>query len=101
MQGSHVLQFGSLSIDEEPVGDYLGDENIGKPECNTCYMVTLSQLTVTLKLSSSSAHVKLHHVQPSATTQQVLLQPFFTSVTTRPFHLVRSCLCRGWSYECH
>ena len=29
--GSHVLQFGSLSIDEEPVADYLGDLNTGMP----------------------------------------------------------------------
>ena len=41
MQGSHVLQFGSLSIDEEPVGDYLGGENTGKPRCNRCYMGNL------------------------------------------------------------
>ncbi|KAK9907315.1 hypothetical protein WJX75_001305 [Coccomyxa subellipsoidea] len=27
--GSHVLQFGSLSIDEEPVADYLGELNTG------------------------------------------------------------------------
>ena len=30
MQGSHVLQFGSLSIDAEPASDYLGKENTGK-----------------------------------------------------------------------
>lgn len=29
IQGSHVLQFGSLSIDEEPAGDYLGEANTG------------------------------------------------------------------------
>ena len=27
--GSHVLQFGSLSIDEEPAADYLGELNTG------------------------------------------------------------------------
>lgn len=31
MQGSHVLQFGSLAIDEEPAADYLGHDNTGKP----------------------------------------------------------------------
>ena len=25
MQGSHVMQFGSLVIDEEPTADYMGD----------------------------------------------------------------------------
>lgn len=63
MQGSHVLQFGSLSIDEEPVGDYLGDGNTGKPEGNKWYMVILSPP----KISSSFAHMKLHHVQLSPT----------------------------------
>ncbi|KAL3138308.1 hypothetical protein ABBQ32_006119 [Trebouxia sp. C0010 RCD-2024] len=29
MQGSHVLQFGSLAIDEEPAADYLGQDNTG------------------------------------------------------------------------
>ena len=29
VQGSHVLQFGSLTIDEEPAGDYLGEANTG------------------------------------------------------------------------
>jgi legumain len=29
-QGSHVLQFGSLAIDEEPAADYLGSLNTGK-----------------------------------------------------------------------
>ena len=28
--GSHVLQFGSLSIDEEPAADYLGELNTGE-----------------------------------------------------------------------
>ena len=27
--GSHVLQFGALSIDEEPAADYLGELNTG------------------------------------------------------------------------
>jgi legumain len=27
--GSHVMQFGSLSIDEEPVADYMGELNTG------------------------------------------------------------------------
>ena len=27
--GSHVLQFGALAIDEEPVADYLGELNTG------------------------------------------------------------------------
>ena len=36
VQGSHVLQFGSLAIDEEPASDYLGNENTGKPEGTTC-----------------------------------------------------------------
>lgn len=27
--GSHVMQFGSLAIDEEPVADYLGELNTG------------------------------------------------------------------------
>ena len=49
MQGSHVLQFGSLSIDEEPVGDYLGDGNTGKPEGSKCYMLILSHLSLLLK----------------------------------------------------
>lgn len=40
MQGSHVLQFGSLSIDEEPVADYLGDEHTGQPECHKCCCYT-------------------------------------------------------------
>ena len=26
MQGSHVMQFGSLNIDTEPASDYLGDQ---------------------------------------------------------------------------
>lgn len=30
-EGSHVLQFGSLAIDEEPAADYLGPENTGEP----------------------------------------------------------------------
>lgn len=38
--GSHVLQFGSLSIDEEPVADYLGDLNTGMP---TTYVLCSSQ----------------------------------------------------------
>lgn len=29
IQGSHVMQFGSLDIDEEYVSDYLGDANTG------------------------------------------------------------------------
>ena len=36
MQGSHVLQFGSLAIDEEPAADYLGQDNTGKQQCNQC-----------------------------------------------------------------
>lgn len=32
-QGSHVLQFGSLGIDVEPVGDYQGDAGTGMPSC--------------------------------------------------------------------
>lgn len=31
MQGSHVLQFGSLAIDTEPVGDYQGEAGTGGP----------------------------------------------------------------------
>ena len=32
--GSHVMQFGALSIDEEPAADYLGDLNTGDgPGC--------------------------------------------------------------------
>lgn len=38
MQGSHVLQFGSLSIDEEPASDYLGEENTGKPQQPQCVL---------------------------------------------------------------
>ncbi len=38
IQGSHVLQFGSLSIDEEPAADYLGKANTGhlysRPLCH-------------------------------------------------------------------
>ena len=34
--GSHVLQFGSLSIDEEPAADYLGDLNTGDQLVSTC-----------------------------------------------------------------
>ena len=30
-QGSHVMQFGDLIIDEEPAADYLGKLNTGKP----------------------------------------------------------------------
>ena len=30
-QGSHVMQFGDLVIDEEPAADYLGSLNTGKP----------------------------------------------------------------------
>lgn len=37
--GSHVLQFGSLSIDEEPVADYLGELNTG--ELTTCLLCLL------------------------------------------------------------
>ena len=29
MQGSHVMQYGSLTIDEEPAGDYMGDIHPG------------------------------------------------------------------------
>lgn len=29
--GSHVMQFGALVIDEEPVADYLGEKNTGRP----------------------------------------------------------------------
>ena len=29
--GSHVMQFGALSIDEEPAADYLGELNTGWP----------------------------------------------------------------------
>ncbi|KAK9806827.1 hypothetical protein WJX72_004028 [[Myrmecia] bisecta] len=29
MQGSHVMQYGSLAIDEEPAADYLGEHNAG------------------------------------------------------------------------
>ena len=35
--GSHVLQFGSLSIDEEPAADYLGELNTGEQLATTCY----------------------------------------------------------------
>ena len=34
--GSHVLQFGSLSIDEEPAADYLGKLNTGEQLVTTC-----------------------------------------------------------------
>ena len=30
VQGSHVLQFGSKIIDEEPASDYLGSDNTGE-----------------------------------------------------------------------
>lgn len=48
MQGSHVLQFGSLSIDEEPVGDYLGEENTGQPDCHKFCCYTLHGYTAHL-----------------------------------------------------
>ena len=34
--GSHVLQFGSLSIDEEPAADYLGELNTGEQLVTPC-----------------------------------------------------------------
>ena len=40
--GSHVLQFGSLSIDEEPAADYLGELNTGEPPATICCMSVLS-----------------------------------------------------------
>ena len=51
--GSHVMQFGSLSIDEEPAGDYLGELNTGvhtgicsavalKPALSFCHLASLS-----------------------------------------------------------
>ena len=81
MQGSHVLQFGSLSIDEEPIGDYLGDENTGQPKCSKCYIVILFQLVVIVK-SVPSLHIQSYIIcSLLPQTWQVLLQPPVTSVT--------------------
>lgn len=41
--GSHVLQFGALVIDEEPVADYLGQLNTGT-SCLACLVQSLDQL---------------------------------------------------------
>ena len=44
-QGSHVLQFGSLAIDDEPVGDYQGEADTGDtlvgPDSTTVLQSTL------------------------------------------------------------
>lgn len=60
MQGSHVLQFGSLAIDEEPAADYLGQDNTGKPRCccdTPCPLCTAVLATVTIR---AVAHLRRH-----------------------------------------
>lgn len=32
LQGSHVMRFGTLDIDQEPVANFMGQENTGGPE---------------------------------------------------------------------
>lgn len=44
-QGSHVMQFGDLIIDEEPAADYLGKLNTGK----VCWAVHLQAQVWTRK----------------------------------------------------
>lgn len=42
VQGSHVLQFGTLDIDEEAVGDYLGEANTGEIYYSICTMLHMA-----------------------------------------------------------
>ena len=43
VQGSHVLQFGDMVIDEEPAADYLGKLNTGMPPCKGISFVVHGQ----------------------------------------------------------
>ena len=53
-QGSHVLQFGTLTIDEEPAADYLGSLNTGaQPECTPTPTPLIVQL---LRFVDTTAH---------------------------------------------
>ena len=95
MQGSHVLQFGSLSIDEEPAGDYLGEENTGKPYYAKC---ALTQ-RLTQRLTASLAHTKAPQPCMSALFTLVMLvwcpfehHPIFCTGCHFSFGLVLVCL---------
>lgn len=56
IQGSHVLQFGSLSIDEAPAGDYLGEANTGTC-CLTSWTLHADHVTISHQLSDYTWHI--------------------------------------------
>lgn len=79
IQGSHVLQFGSLSIDEEPAGDYLGKANTGDGGSDTtedpAYAETLPQREaelLPLYLAVQAASNGQESQQASAALQEAL-----------------------------